>query len=146
MTLLNVSIVVDHRTRVMLAVLFSIFMLNPRHLMLDSSLVFRSKKTMQMIGLTSEITDEVSFGRRDQPLHLCPQMNSDHFSVIADLNIPTDHSRTVPQAITYRKLKAINIEAFKPDITNPELISNPKTNATDQAQQYCYNMYYIVVP
>ena len=63
-------------------------------------------------------------------------MISDHFSVIADLNIPTDHSRTVPQAITYRKLKAINIEAFKADITNSELISNPKTNATDLAQQY----------
>ena len=29
---------------------------------------------MEMIGLTSEITDEVSFGRRDQHLHLCPQM------------------------------------------------------------------------
>ena len=26
-----------------------------------------------MIGLTSETTDEVSFGRRDQHLHLCPQ-------------------------------------------------------------------------
>ena len=30
---------------------------------------------MQMIGLTSEITDEVSFGRRGHYLHLCPQMN-----------------------------------------------------------------------
>ena len=29
---------------------------------------------MEMIGLTSEITDEVSFGRRDHHLHLCPQM------------------------------------------------------------------------
>ena len=27
-----------------------------------------------MIGLTSEITDEVSFSRRHQHLHLCPQM------------------------------------------------------------------------
>ena len=62
-------------------------------------------------------------------------MISDHFSVIVDLNIPTDHNRTVPQAITYRKLKSINIEAFKADITNSELISNPKTNSTDLAQQ-----------
>ena len=62
-------------------------------------------------------------------------MISDHFSVIAYLNIPADHSCTVPQAITYRKLKAINIEAFKADITNSELIS-PKTKATDLAQQY----------
>ena len=27
---------------------------------------------------------------------------SDHFSVIADLKIPIDHSHTVPQTITYR--------------------------------------------
>ena len=26
-----------------------------------------------MIGLTSEITDEVSFGRRDNHLHPCPR-------------------------------------------------------------------------
>ena len=63
-------------------------------------------------------------------------MISDRFSVIADLNTPTEHSRTVPKVITYWKLKAINIEAFKADITNSELISNPKTNATDLAQQY----------
>ena len=37
---------------------------------------------------------------------------SDHFSVIGDLKIPTDHSHTVPQTITYRKLKAINMEAL----------------------------------
>ena len=47
---------------------------------------------------------------------------SDHFSVIADLKIPTDHSHTVPQTITYRKLKAINLEAFKADINNSDLI------------------------
>ena len=63
-------------------------------------------------------------------------MISDQFSVIAYLNIPIDRSRAVPQAITYRKLKAINIEAFKADITNSELISNPNINATDLAQQY----------
>ena len=42
----------------------------------------------------------------------------------------------MPQAITYRKLKAINIEAFKTDITHFELISNPKTNVHGLAQQY----------
>ena len=61
---------------------------------------------------------------------------SDHFSVIADLKIPTDHSHTVSQTITYRKLKAINMEAFKADITNSDLIKNPKSNATELAQQY----------
>ena len=61
---------------------------------------------------------------------------SDHFSVVADLKIPTDHSHTVPQTITYRKLKAINMEAFKADINNSDLIKNPKSNATERAQQY----------
>ena len=41
---------------------------------------------------------------------------SDHIPVIADLKIPTDRSHTVPQTITYHKLKAINMEAFKADI------------------------------
>ena len=58
---------------------------------------------------------------------------SDHFSVVADLKIPTDHSHTVPQTITYRKLKAINMEAFKADINNSDLIKNPKS---ELAQQY----------
>ena len=34
---------------------------------------------------------------------------SDHFSVVADLLIPSNHSRTVPQTIKYRKLQSINI-------------------------------------
>ena len=33
--------------------------------------------------------------------------------VVADLRIATNHSRTVPQIIMYRKLKAINIAYFK---------------------------------
>ena len=61
---------------------------------------------------------------------------SDHFSVVADLKIPTDHSHTVPQTITYRQLKAINMEAFKADINNSDLIKNAKSNATELAQQY----------
>ena len=61
---------------------------------------------------------------------------SDHFSVVADLKIPTDHSHTVLQTITYRKLKAINMEAFKADINNSDLIKNPNSNATELAQQY----------
>ena len=61
---------------------------------------------------------------------------SDHFSVIAELKIPTDHSHTVPKTITYRKLKVINMEAFKADIKNSNLIKNPKSNASELAQQY----------
>ena len=61
---------------------------------------------------------------------------SDHFFVVADLKIPTDRSHTVPQTITYCKLKAINIEAFKANINNSDLIKNPKSNATKLARQY----------
>ena len=55
---------------------------------------------------------------------------------MADLKIPTDHSHTVPQPTTHRKLKAINMEAFKADIKNSDLIKNPKSNATELAQHY----------
>ena len=120
----------------------SIFILNPRHLMLR-----------QLTGiLESFIPDQyVNFPTRirGHSLNLMifsigcdvlsvstSDMSSDHFSVIADLNITTDHTHSEPQAITYRKLRAINIEAFKANITNSELISNPKTSATDLAQQY----------
>ena len=61
---------------------------------------------------------------------------SDHFSDLADYKIPTDHSHTVPPTITYRKLKATNMEAFKADIKNSDLIKNPKSNATELSQQY----------
>ena len=37
---------------------------------------------------------------------------SDHFSVVADLNIPRNNNRTVPTTIRYRNLKAINVGAF----------------------------------
>ena len=60
----------------------------------------------------------------------------DHFSVIADLKIPTDHSHTVPQTITYHKLKAMNMEAFQADINNFNLSKNPASNATELAQHY----------
>ena len=61
---------------------------------------------------------------------------SDHFSVVANLQIPSNHSRTIPQTIKYRKLQSINMEAFKDDIQNSDLLKYPKTNATEQVQQY----------
>ena len=61
---------------------------------------------------------------------------SDHFSVVANLQIPSNHSRTIPQTIKYRKLQSINIEAFKADIQHSDLIRYPKTNATELALQY----------
>ena len=39
--------------------------------------------------------------------------SSDHFSVVADLNIPRNNNRTVSTTIRYSNLKAINIGAFR---------------------------------
>ena len=61
---------------------------------------------------------------------------SNHFSVVANLQIPFIHSRTIPQSITYQKLQSINMEAFKADIQNSDLIRYLKTNATELALQY----------
>ena len=61
---------------------------------------------------------------------------SDHFSVVADLNIPRINSRTVPKTIRYRNLKALNIEVFKGEIMNSDLIKNPKGNVVDLVMQY----------
>ena len=64
-------------------------------------------------------------------------MISDHLSVVADLRIPTNHSRDVIHTIMYRMLMAIDInsEAFKAEIKNSELIWSPKTNATELVWQ-----------
>ena len=62
--------------------------------------------------------------------------NSDHFSVVADLNIPRNNNRTVPTTIRYRNLKAINIGAFKDEIMNSDLIKNPKGNIVELEKQY----------
>ena len=81
--------------------------------------------------------DVMIFSNRCDILSVSPSdAISDNFSVIADLKIPADHGHTVPQTITYRKLKAINMEAFKADINNSDFIKNPKSIATGLAQQY----------
>ena len=61
---------------------------------------------------------------------------SDCFSVVANLQIPSNHSRTIPQTIKYRKLQSINTEPFKADIKNSDLIRYPKRNATELPLQY----------
>lgn len=61
---------------------------------------------------------------------------SDHFSVLADLNIPSKNSRSVPKTIRYRNLKAINMEAFRTGILNSDLITSPKGNAAELVEQY----------
>ena len=87
------------------------------------------------------------FSNRCDVLSVSPSDASlDHFSVVADLKIPTDHSHTVTQTITYRKLKAINMEASKADINNSDLIKNPKSNATELAQQYDSVLSTLILP
>ena len=67
---------------------------------------------------------------------LASDLISDPFSVVANLQIPSNHSRTIPQSIKYRKVQSINMEAFKADIQTSDLIRYPKTDATELAQQY----------
>ena len=69
---------------------------------------------------------------------------SDPFSVVANLQIPSNHSRTIPQTINYRSLQSINMEAFKADIQNSDLIRYPKTNATELALQ-CDSVLHTVI-
>ena len=57
------------------------------------------------------------------------EMISGHFSAVVDLQIPINHSRTVPQT----KLNAINTVVFMDDIENSELIIYPKNGATELA-------------
>ena len=119
--------------------MISTFILNPRHQTLDSSP--ESFDLHQHITFPAYIHGHslalMIFSKGCDVLSVSPSdAISDHFSVIADLKIPTDHSHTVPQTITYRKLKAINMEAFKADIKNSDLIKKPKSNATELDQQY----------
>ena len=69
---------------------------------------------------------------------------SDNFSVVANLQIPSIHSRTIPQTIKYRKLQSINMEAFKADVQNSDLIRYPKTNAAELALQYDSVLYTLI--
>ena len=48
------------------------------------------------------------------------------------------------KTIKYRKLQSINMEAFKADIQNSDLIKYPKTNATELAQQYDSALYTLI--
>ena len=58
--------------------------------------------------------------------------------------MPSNHSYTISQTIKYRKLLSFNIEAFKADIINSELIRYPKTNAAELAQQYDYVLHTLI--
>ena len=108
---------------------------------LSSPVILESFDLHQRVNFATNIhghsLDVMIFSKGCDVLSVSPSdVISDHFSVIADLKIPTYNSHTVPQAITYRKLKAINMEAFKADIENSDLIKNPKSNAAELVQQY----------
>ena len=92
------------------------FTLNPRHRMLIGSLVVWSILSLYLESF--DLNQYVSFPTRihgySLDLTICSKgcdvlsvspsdVLSGHFSVIAHLKIPTDHSHTVPQSITYRK-------------------------------------------
>ena len=64
------------------------------------------------------------------------ELISYHVSVVANLQILSNHSQTIPQTIKYRKLQSINIEAFEVDIQNSELITYPK----QMQLNWLYNM------
>ena len=75
---------------------------------------------------------------------LTSDLISDHFSVVADLQIPSNHSRTILKTIKDRKLQSTNIGAFKADIKNSDLIRYPKANATELAPQYNSVLYTLI--
>ena len=68
----------------------------------------------------------------------------DNFSVGTDVQIPSNHSRTILQTIKYGKLQLINIEAVKADILNSDRIRYPKTNVTELAKQYDSILYTLI--
>ena len=120
----------------------SIFILIPHHPMLDSYLVFWSLSIS-----TNTLTFLPTFTVIVSTFMLCSlgcnvlsvsasDLISDHYFDVANLQSPSSHNRTIPQTIKYRKLQSINMEAFKADIQNSDLIRYPKTNANELAEQY----------
>ena len=62
---------------------------------------------------------------------------SDHFTVIADLNVDMEESVSSSEKIIhFRNIKKINLATFKDDIRDSELIKNPCQNANALATQY----------
>ena len=91
--------------------------------MLDSSLVFYSLSIWINASIflptvsRDHSLDLMTFSKGYDSLSVSrSDVISDHFSIAADLKILTNYGRTVPQTITYRKLKAINSAAFTADI------------------------------
>ena len=67
-----------------------------------------------MVGLTSEITDKVTFGQRDHHLHLCPQMK--HCDKVPCLRAQAGFERT------FSNYESDTL-ATRPGVANPRLPS-----------------------
>jgi hypothetical protein len=61
---------------------------------------------------------------------------SDHFTVIATLDVPVLTQNDRKTTIKWRNIKSIDIEAFKDDVLKSKLIADPCNNAEDLAKQY----------
>ena len=59
---------------------------------------------------------------------------SDHRSIIFQLQIKK--APPVQKTVSFRKIRSINIEAFKSDIANSDLCKQPKTSLPDLVDQY----------
>lgn len=60
---------------------------------------------------------------------------SDHFTIIAEMKIPVT-THTHQKTIQYRNIKGVDVDAFKDDILNSDLLVTPRRNASDLAKQY----------
>ena len=128
----------------------SIFILIPHHLALEGYLLFWTLSTS-----INTLIFPISIHGHSLGLMICSSgcnvlsvsasdLISGHFSVVANLQIPSNHSQTIQKTIKYRKLQSINMEAFKADIQNSDLIRYPKTNAPEVAQQYGSVLYTLI--
>lgn len=61
---------------------------------------------------------------------------SDHFTVIADLDVDMGNLLTTPKRIHFRNIKKINLTAFKDDILHSDLIKKPCQTANALTTQF----------
>ena len=77
-----------------------------------------SINTLTFLPTSTVILSTLWFVLRDATFSLFrpPIWFRNTFLFVANLQIPSNHSRTTPQTIKYQKLQSINMEAFKADI------------------------------
>ena len=67
---------------------------------------------------------------------------SDHYFVECSLSLPCPNS--VIKELQYRKMKHLNLQAFKADITDSSLCNDPCSDLDDLAQSYDYTLSHIL--